>query len=276
MGNTQMLDGGAMFGNAPKALWQRWVKPDAENRIPLACRAFLFEFEGRSILMEAGIGTFFEPKLRSRYGIVESEHKLLDSLQRLGLTHTDIDCVILSHLHFDHAGGLLSSYVQGEEPQLLFPNAEYIVSEAAWQRALEPHSRDRASYVPVLNRALADSSRLKLVARQEDAVEIFGEAFSFHFSEGHTPGQLHLEIPTLKGPLVFAGDLIPGQAWMHIPITMGYDRFPERVIDEKKAMLESLFVRGGRLLFTHDPNVACVRVCRDDHGRYFGEPSDLV
>ena len=104
LGNSQRLDGGAMFGNAPKALWTRWAQPDEENRIPLACRALLIEDGDRKILLETGIGAFFEPRLRERFGVVEGDHVLLSSLSALGLTHQDIDVVVLSHLHFDHAG----------------------------------------------------------------------------------------------------------------------------------------------------------------------------
>src|SRR4051812_3547745 len=93
-GNTQWLDGGAMFGNAPKPVWERWIRPDEKNRIPLACRAMLVRDGGRNILCEAGIGAFFEPKLRERYGVTESRHVLLDSLAAEGLSDADIDVVV--------------------------------------------------------------------------------------------------------------------------------------------------------------------------------------
>src|SRR3989338_1116502 len=126
-GNRQRLDGGAMFGNAPKALWQRWLVPDADNRIELACRCLLIETHGYKILCETGIGAFFPPKLAERYGIqTPTRHLLLENLEQLGVAEMDIDMVILSHLHFDHAGGLLSPH--GEVPvRLLFPKATYVV-----------------------------------------------------------------------------------------------------------------------------------------------------
>src|SRR5690349_1775474 len=120
LGNSQRLDGGAMFGNAPKALWSRWIPPDELNRIPLACRAMLVNDEGRMVLAETGIGAFFAPELRERYGVVEPGHVLVDNLRSLGLTDADIDVVVLSHLHFDHAGGLLSAWEPDREPRLLF------------------------------------------------------------------------------------------------------------------------------------------------------------
>ena len=123
-GNRQRLDGGAMFGNAPRAMWAQWIAPDERNRVELACRAMLVDdLDGKRVLFEAGIGAFFEPKLRTRYGIMESRHVLLDSLEKCGMPHDRIDVVVLSHLHFDHAGGLLTAYEAGRPTELLFPNA---------------------------------------------------------------------------------------------------------------------------------------------------------
>jgi len=130
-GNSQKLDGGAMFGNAPRALWEKWVSPDEHNRIDLACRALLASpLNGKTVLFETGIGAFFEPKLRERYGVQEDRHVLVDSLRAAGFEHEDIDVVVLSHLHFDHAGGLLAPWAEGRAPELLFPNATYLVAPA--------------------------------------------------------------------------------------------------------------------------------------------------
>jgi glyoxylase-like metal-dependent hydrolase (beta-lactamase superfamily II) len=266
LGNSQRLDGGAMFGNAPRALWQRWATPDEHNRIALACRALLIDDGSRRILFETGIGVFFPPELRERYGVVEQDHVLLGSLRALDLSHADIDVVVLSHLHFDHAGGLLAGHRPNGGHRLLFPNAQFVVSRDAWQRAREPHPRDQASFIAVLPALLEASGRTEVVASTRS--DVLGEGYRFHFSQGHTPGLMLTEIASDDGPIVFASDLIPGKPWVHVPITMGYDRNPEQLIDEKRALLEDLLARNGRLFFTHDPECALARVVRDERGRF--------
>lgn len=271
-GNRQRLDGGAMFGNAPRAMWAQWIEPDERNRVELACRAMLVDdLAGKRVLFEAGIGAFFEPKLKTRYGVMESRHVLLDSLEECGMPHDRIDVVVLSHLHFDHAGGLLSAYEEGRPTELLFPNARYVVSRRAWERALNPHPRDRASFIPELNRLLAGSGRLELVDAEH--VPGLGDAVRLSYTDGHTPGLALAEVGG-DGGVVFCSDLIPGRPWVHLPVTMGYDRYPEQLIDEKRRFLEDRTARGVRLFFTHDLECALATPVRDERGR-FGVTDEL-
>ena len=266
LGNSQKLDGGAMFGNAPKALWEQWYQCDGQNRIHLQCRCLLVQHDNKNILFETGVGAFFEPKRSERYGIQELNHRLVDELKTIGLTPDDIDIIVLSHLHFDHAGGLLCAYEQNQTPSLLFKRARIIISEQAWQRALKPHPRDKASFIPELTHLLETCGRLERVNGTRSA--LLGDRFRFHFSDGHTPGMLLTEIETDEGPLVFVADLIPGAAWVHVPITMGYDRFPEILVDEKRRLLADLNARSGKLFFTHDPTIAIGQVHQNEHGKF--------
>jgi glyoxylase-like metal-dependent hydrolase (beta-lactamase superfamily II) len=269
-GNRQKLDGGAMFGNAPRALWTRWATPDAQNRIDLACRCLLVEEpDGRRVLCETGVGAFFAPELRERFGVDEPGHVLLENLAALGLSDADIDVVVLSHLHFDHAGGLLAAWEAGAAHRLLFPKARFLVGERAWARAKAPHPRDRASFIPELVALLEGSGRLEILPQDAAVVTTATlPGWRFHASEGHTPGLVLAEVPAADGPVVFGADLIPGVPWVHVPVTMGYDRAPEVLVDEKAALLADLVSRGGRLFFTHDPAVAMATVTRDASGRF--------
>lgn len=269
LGNSQRLDGGAMFGNVPRGMWEKWITPDAEHRIPLACRALLAKnVAGKNVLFETGIGAFFEPKMRERFGVLEDRHVLLDSLAAAGVSHEDIDVVVLSHLHFDHAGGLLAPWQEGQPPRLLFPKATFVVGAEHWARAQAPHPRDRASFIPELAGLLQASGRLELVEGSHSVV--LGQAVRFHVSQGHTPGLLLAEIvgSNGQGGVVFCADLIPGRPWVHLPVTMGYDRAPEVLIDEKRGFLADMQVRGVRLFFTHDHGCALAGVHCDDKGRY--------
>lgn len=264
-GNSQKLDGGAMYGNAPKALWSRWSPPDSLNRIPLACRALLIQDDDKLILAEAGIGVYMDPALKERFGVVEPQHVLLESLAAAGFAPEDVTHVVLSHLHFDHVGGALSAWAPDQAPRLLFPNATWLVGAQAFARAQKPHARDRASFIPGFTTLLEQTGKLHLIRDAED--HPLGPNYRFSFSDGHTPGLTHLHILAPRH-IVFASDLIPGTPWVHLPITMGYDRFPERLIEEKETLLTALVADGGALFYTHDPAVALSGVSRDDKGKF--------
>lgn len=270
-GNGQALDGGAMFGNVPRALWSRWKIPDLQGRIHLACRTLLIETEKLKILCETGIGAFFEPKLAERYGVQNSDqHKLLKNLDALGVKEEEIDYVILSHLHFDHAGGLLPSYrdQKNGKKDLCFPGAYYVVGKSAFQRACQPHLRDRASFIPGLTEKLKQSGRL-IIIKEGKLPDVLEKHLSFVFTDGHTPGQMHVLFKSKTGKKIFfAGDLIPGKAWVHLPVTMGYDRWPEKLIEEKQDLYRKAEEEKWLVFFTHDKDIACARIRQNEKSHY--------
>lgn len=144
---------------------------------------------------------------------------------------------------------------------------------ACWDRARDPHPRDRASFIPELPALLEASGRLEIVDGMHS--NALGDSVRFHYSDGHTPGLMLSEIVGPErvhgqshGGVVFCADLIPGRPWVHVPITMGYDRSPELLIDEKREFLEDKLARNVHLYFTHDPGCALAQVTRDDRGRF--------
>lgn len=274
-GNRQLLDGGAMFGNVPRLVWEKWIAPDIMGRIPLACRCLLIEVDGLHILCETGIGAFFDPKMAARFGVQSPDrHLLRENLVQIGIPPEKIDYVILSHLHFDHAGGLLPTHqeMQQGHKDLIFPNARFVVGKEAWERALQPHARDRASFIPQLTDLLKQSGRL-LMYPQDPLPAALSGRIQFLTTSGHTPGQLHTLFRGDRETAFFCGDLIPGRPWVHLPITMGYDRYPEQLIDEKAAIYQRATAENWLLFFTHDPAISGSHVVRSGNDKY--EPTDL-
>ena len=269
LSNAYKLDGGAMFGNAAKVVWEHWIPADEQNRLRLATRALLVITQSETILFETGLGAYMEPKFRDRYGVDEPEHILIKSLAEKGISPADVTRIFLSHLHFDHAGGLLSAWQAGKDPELLFPNAKYYVGEQAWERAIHPHPRDRASFLPQLHRQLEQSQRLVRI-KKGDVLSFDEFELRFFHSDGHTPGLLCADLRYGNDRLVYASDLVPGRAWVHLPISMGYDRFPELLIDEKKALLTSLVEENAWIFYTHDPDFALSKVQFDNEHKTFG------
>ncbi|MEM6992139.1 MAG: MBL fold metallo-hydrolase, partial [Myxococcota bacterium] len=161
---------------------------------------------------------------------------------------------------------LLQPWQEGREPALAFPNAHYVVGRDAWGRAKRPHPRDRASFIPQLPALLEDTGRLEVVDGQHSRT--LGDGYRMVYSDGHTPGLMLTRIESPQGPITFMGDLVPGVPWVHLPITMGYDRFPELLIDEKHDILGAIHGEDGWCFFTHDAAVAAAKLTRDERGRF--------
>jgi glyoxylase-like metal-dependent hydrolase (beta-lactamase superfamily II) len=271
-GNRQWLDGGAMFGNAPKTMWSAWVKSDEKNRIPLACRSLLIDTGKVKVLFELGVGLFFEPSLRERYGIEGSENMLFKNLQEMGVSEEDIDYVVPSHLHFDHVGGLVPDWpaTQNENWELRFPRAKYIVGKVQFEHSCKPHKRDRASYIVGLADKLQKSGRMILIDGETTSEQHLNGWLSFHFADGHTPSLMHAIIKGKNTSLFFASDMIPGLSWVHTAISMGYDRFAEKCLDEKEVLLKKAIQENWILFYTHDEKYAASYVEVNEKGKYQG------
>ena len=247
------LDGGAMFGSVPKPLWSRVHPADDRNRIRMAMRCLLLEGEGRRILVDDGAGDKMSAKLTDIYGLDHTEHTLERSLAALGLGVEDVTDVVLTHLHFDHAGGSTKRESGVVVPRL--PNALFHVQRRNWENAHRPNPREKASYMGENYDPLEQAGRLRLwdgPQRPWTGIELFT-------ADGHTRGQQLVRVSGGGQTLYFVADLIPTRSHVRIPYVMGYDVAAIETMQEKRAFLERAAAERAWVCLEHDPDVAFAR-----------------
>jgi glyoxylase-like metal-dependent hydrolase (beta-lactamase superfamily II) len=258
---TIALDGGAMFGVVPRPLWERHFPPDARNRITLALRCMLVLDGTRRILVDDGIGGRWDGRHRDLYGISHDGLGLDAELARAGVTRDEITDVVLTHLHFDHAGGTTRD--EGGQLRLSFPKATYHLQRRHWNWAHHASEKDRGSFRPDDFALLEQSGRLHLL---EGNTELYPGVHLF-VSEGHTVGLQLVRLESGDQTVVFCGDLIPTTAHLKAAWVAAYDLYPLTVIEEKKQLLAQAIEEGWHLFLEHDPVVPMCTVRDDGHGQ---------
>lgn len=252
------LDGGSMFGSVPKNLWNKLIPADDQNRITLASRSLIIERDNRRILIDCGMGDKWSEKLRTIYAI---ENVPLGSWPFRADEITDL---VLTHLHFDHAGGVTKySNEISKQPVLTFPHATIYLQHANWENARNPSLKERASYLSENVQPL-EVAQLNLVRGD---VEIL-PGIIVHQVDGHSLGQQWVEIQTNSQPLFFATDLIPTSCHLPLPYHMGYDRCAETVMSEKEIFLKRVIDEDAIVVFQHDPAIEACTVTIDPKGHY--------
>ena len=251
------LDGGAMFGVVPRPLWEKPFPPDERNRIELAVRCLLIVDGKRKLLVDDGVGVNWDPKRRQIYGLDQRQTDLDRELVRAGVTREEITDVVLTHLHFDHAGGTT------RDGALAFPNATYHLQRRHWKWAHQPSEKDAGSFRREDYAALESSGRLHLL---EGATELV-EGVHLFISEGHTVGLQLVRVEAGDQSLVYCGDLVPTTAHLRAPWVAAYDLYPLTVIEEKKQLLAQALEERWVLFFEHDPHVAACTVKDDGKGQ---------
>jgi glyoxylase-like metal-dependent hydrolase (beta-lactamase superfamily II) len=253
------LDGGAMFGVVPRVLWEKKHLPDDQNRVELALNCLLLRDGERTVLIDNGMGDGWSEKELAIYGLERPEGDLLANLGRLGLDPSEITDVVLTHLHFDHAGGTVRG--EGEEARLVFPNAQHWLQSANLRWAQNPTERDRVSYrAQKWELLLQDPDRLRLV---EGATEILPHLRAIPVN-GHTPGQQLLLAGEDDDQLLFAGDLVPYASQLRVSWVMAYDLNPLLTLQEKRDILARAASEDWVLVFEHDPEIAAARIQGED------------
>jgi glyoxylase-like metal-dependent hydrolase (beta-lactamase superfamily II) len=262
------LDGGSMFGSVPKALWSRLIPADTDNCIPLVCRSLLIEDETRKILVDVGTGDKWTDKLRSIYAINTTNFK------DLPFKRDEITDVILTHLHFDHAGGITRYSDNGSgDIELTYPSARIHLQRANWERANKPTAKDRASYL------VENIDPLKIKGADLHLIDgVIGEAFEIfpgiklHRVDGHTPGQQWVEVIGADERIFFPTDLIPTSHHVQLAFHMGYDVCADKLLVEKQAFLERACAPDVKVCFQHDRDVVFGRILPGDGGRFTNLP----
>ena len=246
------LDGGSMFGSVPKPLWNRTNPADERNRIRLAMRCLLLEGHGRRVLVDVGLGEKFDAKLRDIYR-VEEEPRLEASLAAAGCPPEAVTDVVLTHLHFDHAGGSTARAGNRLVPRL--PNARWYVQRRNWENAHAPNPRERASYMPENFDPLHEAGVLELwdgAVRPWPGVEMIP-------AEGHTRGQQLVRVEGGGSAAYFVADLIPTASHVRIPFVMGYDIAAIETMAEKRDLLSRAAAERAWIVLEHDPETAMAR-----------------
>lgn len=251
------LDGGAMFGTVPKVLWEKSNPADDHNQIPMEARALLLQGHGRNILIDTGNGSDFiekygeklGSKFKEMYNIDESGPSLLKSLKTVGLTPLDITDVILTHLHFDHAGG---GTCAGDNGQIIptFPKAKYYLQNENLKTALNPNRREKSSYFKSNFEPLIQNNNLILLDGNEKNILPQISAF---ISNGHTVGHQSLIVEDDQNRLIYCGDVIPTSSHVRLAWVMGYDLDPLKIIEEKNELLKMSSNKETFYFFEHDP-----------------------
>jgi glyoxylase-like metal-dependent hydrolase (beta-lactamase superfamily II) len=254
------VDGGAMFGVIPKAMWGRAYEADSNNNITLSLRSVVVESDGHVILFDAGWGDKQDEKF-FRYAYLHGGEGLIGGLNNCGYSPGDVTDVVLTHLHADHCGGCFRNR-QGGGAEPLFPNAKYYISKAQWEWANESNLREEDAFLLENIKPFEESGNLVLVSEGDE----IWPGIELRIFYGHTPGLIIPLIHYCDKTFVYTGDLIPTKA--HIPLlwNMSYDLLPLITIAEKEALLQEALEGDYVLLFQHDVMRECCTLMRKDKG----------
>jgi glyoxylase-like metal-dependent hydrolase (beta-lactamase superfamily II) len=266
-GGNFYLDGGAMFGAVPKTLWEKKAPADERNRIRLAANSLLVRAAGKNIVVETGNGTKWDPKLRNIYGIQEGD-PLRDSLSKVGVAPEEVDMVINTHLHFDHAGG--NTRVVGGRDVPVFSNAQYVVQRAELEHAMNPTERDRASYFADRFVPVSEAAQWRLV---DGDVEIV-PGISVVRIPGHNADIQAVKISGGNRTVIFVADMLPTRHHLPLAWMPGYDLYPLQTLETKRKRIAEIVAQGWIVAFGHDPDFPTATL-HDRNGKIEFEPVDL-
>ena len=266
-GGSFRLDGGAMFGVVPKAFWDKKSPPDEKNRIHLRANSLLVRAHGKTIIIETGNGTKWDAKQRGIYAVQEGD-PLVDSLAAHGVQPRDVDLVINTHLHFDHAGG--NTRLENGRAVPAFPRAQYIVQRAELAHAASPSERDRASYFPENFLPISEAGLWHLTDSDQEILPGINVARI----PGHNADIQAILLTGGGKTLAFVADLLPTRHHIPLPWIMAYDLYPMQTLETKRSWVPRMARENWIVVFGHDPEIAAASFHERD-GKIEIEPVDL-
>lgn len=258
----QKLDGGAMFGVVPKPLWERRIRPDERNRIQLGMRCLLIEHADKLVLIDTGAGNKENAKFHEIYGVENAgsggRTMLEDGIREAGFAPDDVQLVINTHLHFDHAGG--NTYIDAEGAvRPSFANATYVVQRGEHEFAMTPNERTSASYFPRNWEGIRADGRLELLEGEPEVLP----GIRVLRTPGHVPHHQSILLTSGSETALYLGDVAPTAAHLPLPWIMGYDVEPLVTLESKRRVLTRARDEGWLIVFEHDASVAWGRVVHD-------------
>ncbi len=256
---TFKLDGGAMFGVVPKTLWDALIPADEQNRIGLGLWGLVLRASDRCVLVDSGVWSGFGEKMRKVYAI---DTGAADRGTIRSLDPGEVTDVVLTHLHFDHAGGAILPTEDGPRPT--FPNARYHTSRTQLDWALRPSLRDRASYASDM--VLAVRAHPRLITYESTAD--LGNGITLNEIGGHTPGMTLLLVQDEQGALLHTADMTPTSFHVPIPYIMAYDLEPVETVRARQRWYAEAAYKGWMLFFQHDPEHPLWTIRKNPKGRY--------
>jgi glyoxylase-like metal-dependent hydrolase (beta-lactamase superfamily II) len=260
---VQQLDGGAMFGVVPKPLWEKRIPPDTWNRIPLALRCLLVEAPHALVLIDTGVGNKESQKFHDIYGVTNKggPTRLEDGIRDAGFEPSDVDIVLNTHLHFDHAGGNTFRDEDGHV-RLSFPGARYVVQRRELDFARSRNERIRASYFPDNFEPVQDAGLWTLV---EGVAEVT-EGVRVVPTPGHVPFHQSVTVESDGEVACFLADICPTAAHLPLPWIMGYDLEPLVTLESKRSLWKQALEGDWLLVFEHDPRTPWGRLDPEAEG----------
>ena len=267
-----MLDGGAMFGIIPKPMWSKVHEADEHNRIDLALHLRCISSREKLVVVDTGIGDYHDEKFNTMFNVRSEDSPLQKSLSAINHTSEEVTDLVISHLHFDHVGGL--GRKEGDEWIPAFPNAILHLHKQHYEYALNPTERDAGSFhvknfAPVIEHYKSKGQITWHEGEEGKILDLDNDELSFKCSFGHTPYLMH----PYSSEFIYLADLIPTSNHVHVPWVMGYDIEPGVTTKYKREFLEFVMKKNLKVIFEHDPKFWGAAITKNERGKYLCENS---